>query len=245
MNKKNLRKCAICNKDINILHDDYIKDTRFKHTECFREKELTKQKNRLSIEATEEKIKIIKDKMKIEQEEIDRKELEIVNKKKQNIKNNINYKQSLSSLIDYFQKEYDICLTGNEKNDFFYIRLSSISNGNYKGLKEGISFEDLLYMFKQKRDYLNKIADKKQRQGTGFKDNKARLLYDLSVIISKYDSYKEWKEKQKLLQSEIQLKIKNENENHINYSYINQQIINEKNNKNNKDIDINDLLDEI
>ena len=82
MKKEVLRKCAICEKNINILKDDYLKDNkRFKHTECFREKELNKCNKRLSSQAIEEKIQIIKNNMKIEQEDIDRQQLELTNKK--------------------------------------------------------------------------------------------------------------------------------------------------------------------
>ena len=52
-------------------------------------------------------------------------------------------------------------------------------------------------MWKRKIDYLNKIADKNSRMGKEMNDV-CRLYYDLSILLSKYDSYKDWKDKQQL-----------------------------------------------
>lgn len=120
-----------------------------------------------------------------------------------------------------------------------YIKLSKIVNGTYKGLKQGISYEDLLYMFKSKQQLLDKTYQQNIAKGMEFKNSIDRLNYDIAIIINKYDSYKKWKEKQRIIQSEINNQIKKDKEEiKIDYSKIN--------NKNeNDDVNIIDILDDI
>ena len=71
-----------------------------------------------------------------------------------------------------------------------------------------------------------------------------RLHYDLAVIINKYDSYKRWKEKQKL----IEVKRENtEKYKDINIHTNQASKIRDINRKNQEDneIDIDDILDDI
>ena len=48
--------------------------------------------------------------------------------------------------------------------------------------------------------------------------------------------------KEKEIKKVVEKKIENENKNQIDYSYINQQVNTQKNGKENKDININDLI---
>ena len=139
----------------------------------------------------------------------------------------------------YIQSEYDI--TFMDKS--LFIKIANINNGKFKGLNEGISYEDLLYMFKQKKDFLNKIADKKRREGNEFKNGKHRLNYDLAVIINKYDDYKKWKKKQILIEASNK-KDEEDNKNQIDYKYINCNA-SEKYDKDEEvvGVDINDILE--
>lgn len=84
----------------------------------------------------------------------------------------------------------------------FFINLEKIYKGTYKNLNVSIPPEELLDMWKRKIDYLNKTADKNNRMGKQINDT-CRIYYDISILLSKYDSYKDWKEKQKIANETI------------------------------------------
>lgn len=79
----------------------------------------------------------------------------------------------------------------------FFINLNKIYEGTYKNLSSPIPPEELFDMWKRKINYLNKTADKNSRMGKEINDV-CRIYYDLSILLSKYDSYREWKDKQKI-----------------------------------------------
>ena len=106
-------------------------------------------------------------------------------------------------------------------------------------MTEGISYEDLLYIFKRKQKYFDKIYLKNISKGkviTGI----SRVNYDLTIAISLYDEYKRWKKKQQILASDIinEQKIQETNKDkEINY-------LNIKIDKGN-DSDISDILSDL
>ncbi len=89
-------------------------------------------------------------------------------------------------------------------SSFVFKRIDEVISGCYKNLKEPISYEDLLTMYKKQADRLNAMAIKKSRTGTGFDDSSSRVLYDMAVLVGKYDSFKKWKQKQMLLAMEAE-----------------------------------------
>lgn len=76
-------------------------------------------------------------------------------------------------------------------------KLNSIYKGNYKGMSIGIPPAHLLDMWKRKIEWLNKIARKNKLKGVLI-DGDKRIIYDLSILINKYDDYCKWLNKQKL-----------------------------------------------
>ena len=88
----------------------------------------------------------------------------------------------------YIQETYDISVIPK----YTFIKLNSINKGEYKGLKEPISYEDLLLMFQKQYNNLNKLYQQNIAKGNSF-DNLGRFNYDLAVILAKYDSFKKWK----------------------------------------------------
>ena len=58
-------------------------------------------------------------------------------------------------------------------------------------------------MFQKQQKNLTKIYMNNVKKGKKM-TNIERFNYDLTVIVNKYDSYKQWKEKQKLLRNEEQ-----------------------------------------
>lgn len=120
----------------------------------------------------------------------------------------------------------------------FFINLDKIYNGTYKNLSTPIPPEELLDMWKRKMDYLNKTADKNSRMGKEINEV-CRIYYDLSILLSKYDSYKDWKEKQKMANEIIIEKTDKKIEQFCNNYNSNSNI------KKNDDLDIASILDEI
>lgn len=120
----------------------------------------------------------------------------------------------------------------------FFINLDKIYNGTYKNLSIPIPPEELLDMWKRKMDYLNKTADKNSRMGKEINEV-CRIYYDLSILLSKYDSYKDWKEKQKMANEIIIEKTDKKIEQFCNNYNSNSNI------KKNDDLDIASILDEI
>lgn len=191
------------------------------HIDCY--------KNKLSEKYTEEYVN-----NKIEcliKEELKKKEKRTLDEE---IKNKD--KIDKENFENYIKDTYNISL-----NKMTCIKLAKINNGEYKGLKEGISYEDLLYMFKTKQKYLISVYQQNISKGKPFENKQSLFNYDLAIIINKYDSFKQWKEKQKIIQADVKSKIQQEKENiKIDYKKINATTTNT-----NEDIDISDILDDI
>lgn len=214
-----------------------MKENRYKHTKCYINKELGKG---IDIDTIDCKIELVKQQMEIDRKAKKEKELEKQKVKLKNKKNKIIEDKYKNDLIKWFFDNYNI----TNIDRYFYSKLANVNNGTFKGLSEGISYEDLLYMFQTKKSELNDIAAYKEKTGTGFKNDMKRLHYDLAVIINKYDSYKRWKEKQKL----IEVKRENtEKYKDINIHTNQASKIRDINRKNQEDneIDIDDILDDI
>ena len=118
--------------------------------------------------------------------------------------------------------------------------MDEIFSGIYKGLSKEIPPEDLLDMWKRKKNELDRINNSNSRKGKNL-IGVARINYDLAILLNKYDSYLKWKEDQKLLENEKQNIINEANKPKINYDLINKSVEKNKNTSTN----INDLLDEV
>lgn len=136
-------------------------------------------------------------------------------------------------LSDFIYREYDVSFLPKH----FFINLDKVYKGTYKNLNKPVPVEDLLDMWQQKMDYLNKVADHNRQMGKKI-EGIARINYDLAILLSKYDSYCEWKakkasEKQELKQSTTSQTIKITNMIASKYAAIN------------NDSDISSIIDEI
>lgn len=233
MAKKYLRKCSICKREFDITNIDYLKKTSFMERQCYINKQLAKG---LSIETINEMISVIENTMRIEENERKQKEIDREQKILQSKQRDSESSKYRSKFIEYIRDEYGVSSIPNH----FYIKLASINNGTYKGLEEGIPYEDLLYIFKRKQKYFNSVYLRNTSKGkeiTGI----SRVSYDLAIAINLHDEYKQWKRKQQILASDnIQQEIKEETEKHIEKINFN----NIKVDKNNDD-DISDILDDL
>lgn len=231
MGRKLTRKCSICRNEFDITKVKYIKDKTFMELECYINKELKKG---IDIETINKKIEILQESMRIEEELKKQKEIEKENKKLLAKQNEIDRSKKREDFLKYIRNEYDI----SSFSKMFYIKIAEINNGTYKDMSEGIAYEDLLFMFKRKQQYLNKINERNKSIGKSIKGI-ARVNYDLAVIIGMYDEYREWKRKKSILQSNEEVK-KEESNNTIKIDYNSISPI-----KSNDEDDILDIIDDI
>jgi hypothetical protein len=59
-------------------------------------------------------------------------------------------------------------------------------------------------MWQRKKQELDKLYNYNQQKGKEL-DRSSRINYDLAVLLSKYDSFLEWKEKEKVLEQTINI----------------------------------------
>lgn len=100
-------------------------------------------------------------------------------------------KVTQKTVTDWIYKTYDISFLPK----YFFMNLSKISKGKYKGLNKPVAWVDLLDMWQRKMPYLEKVHIKNEQQGKHI-EGMARINYDLAIILSKYDNYLAWKSEQ-------------------------------------------------
>ena len=103
-------------------------------------------------------------------------------------------------LYKFLLETYDI----SKLPSHFFIKLENIYTGKLKGLGCSIPPEDLLDMWerKQKLGYFDKMRAKNITSGkemTGYQ----KLNYDLAVIINQYYDYLRWKERNKIIEQDV------------------------------------------
>lgn len=208
------RKCYICNEEFSVSNIPYLKiKKRYCEIECFINQQLNKG---LSMSSIDSLINNYLNEMKIEENEKAQKELDkIENNNKAKLKENERNKNK-DDLVEYIYKEYEV----SSLPKIFFIKLNEINTGAYKGLNVGIPYEDLLDMLKRKQNYLRRIYMNNVTNGKEMTTIQ-RINYDLAVIVNKYDDYLKWKEKQVILESDIEKDKKEyEKEKDIDYSKI-------------------------
>ena len=118
--------------------------------------------------------------------------------------------------------------------------MDSVYKGTYKNLNKPVPPEDLLDMWRQKKNYLEKVSEQNRKKGTEI-DGINRVNYDLAILLSKYDSYLKWKEQQKIAVAEIEEQKKRSIEK-IEFKDV---VRPQRATKNTESVDINSMLDEI
>jgi hypothetical protein len=127
-------------------------------------------------------------------------------------------------------------------NGGFFTRTDSVFNGTHRGLKSAISVEDLFDMWKRKKNELDRIYTGNVKKGNKM-DVQGRLIYDLAILVGKYDSYVKFKNSQKILSEDVKKEI--EQINKIDFSNINTVVANQQKAQEKEEQNINDLLDEV
>ena len=221
MDKKVTRKCSVCKEPISIYEetDDFFIEEKngqrkFYHCDCYIKKETTKKRAAKTIQECKEYISECREKKKVS-------ELKAAIKE-----------EFFNYIIDMYGLGY--------VPKYMYVRFSEVFNGTYKGLSKPVPPEDLLEMWKQKRNYLFRVAEQNRKKGKQI-NGISCVWYDLAILLSKYDSYLEWKEQQKIALVETEEKKKEKIE-FVEYKDISKKQATQK--ENNK-IDIYSMLDEI
>ena len=215
------RKCSICKEPIyiNDTNEDFFitlkNETKsYTHTNCYIEKQTTKKRSPKTVEECQEYI------------EQCRQSTKAIEKKK----------STKNELYEFLFDMYDISYFPQ----YFYIKMDSVYKGTMKNLNKPVPPEDLLDMWKQKRNYLDKVAEQNRKKGNEI-SGVNRANYDLAILLSKYDSYLKWKEQQKIAIAELDESKKRSIEK-IEYTDVARpKRVGTSNNK----VDINSMLDEI
>lgn len=215
------RKCSICKEIINIndTNEDFFviqkgKTNTYTHSKCYVKYHTTKKRS----PKTEEECKLFIEKCKQTNNNLS---------KEKNIKN---------ELYEFLFDMYDISYFPK----YFYIKMSSVYDGTFKNLNRPVPPEDLLDMWKQKKNYLNKVSEQNQKKGMEIVGVN-RVNYDLAILLSKYDSYINWKEQQKIAVAESD-EVKKRSVEKIEYTDV---VRPKRTNVNNNKIDISSMIDEI
>ena len=215
------RKCSICKEPIyiNDTNEDFFitlkNETKsYTHTNCYIEKQTTKKRSPKTVKECQEYI------------EQCRQSTKAIEKKK----------STKNELYEFLFDMYDISYFPQ----YFYIKMDSVYKGTMKNLNKPVPPEDLLDMWKQKRNYLDKVAEQNRKKGNEI-SGVNRVNYDLAILLSKYDSYLKWKEQQKIAIAELDESKKRSIEK-IEYTDVARpKRVGASNNK----VDINSMLDEI
>lgn len=213
------RTCSVCHKaiDLTCKYDgSYIKDkTSFVHCNCWVNRKTNLKRNALTQQQCEEYLKPMR-----------KSTFEIVN--------TFYYEAKLKKWMGEFYNATSFPKTA-------YDKLETVYNGTYKSINKPIPVGDLYNMFVKQSENLKRInTDLVQRNAKQGKSSTAVMLfyYDLAVVISKYDSYLEWKSNIKQEQKHQKRIIQEQ----INYELV----FNQSSNRQDNDvININDILDDI
>lgn len=106
---------------------------------------------------------------------------------KEETENRIHDKVVLDQICEHIDKHYSASFLPK----YFFVKLASIFDGTYKGLRQRIPADDLLDMWEQKQSWLDKTALKKW--GNNQPEPIGRINYDLAILLGKYSNYLEWK----------------------------------------------------
>lgn len=215
------RKCGCCGSSICIskssVDDAIFYDKKSYHRKCFIDI-CNKRAGMKRVDVAEKWLWVQKNINRIEKES--RKHfLEAI------------YKEEVNQFI---MEEYGLTVIPSS----VWQKLSNIYTGSYRGMSIGISPDELIDMWKRKINYLNKVANQNVTKGK-IMNTDQRIIYDLSVLINKYDRYKKWLESQKMLESDIMNNSRSQS--------ISTSIINEVSKKNidNYETEMTDLVDDI
>ena len=232
------KKCCYCHEDIDVTENEHklvYYDKHYYHKDCFIEWcHATKTPTPKRTNALKNLEKYL-----CEGEEII---LGLLNKKGINKDNIEKFSNDTNKYISQWFDESDLCSFLRDEYNIVklpWTKIKDVINGTSKKIDVPISASELLDMWERKIDYLRSSNQKLISQSNKVITPELLVLYDLSILINKYDSYLRWKEKQKILEAEKETeKSQNIVSQSIGYTNVS------KDSKADTD-DISDLVDDI
>lgn len=103
--------------------------------------------------------------------------------------------QQKKRLYEYLFGYYDISYICKP----LQVKLAHIAEGTSTAVRQPVSYETLLDMFKFYRHELDKAYVNFQQSGKTFADSYGRVYYDLAILLSKYDQYLKHLEREKII----------------------------------------------
>lgn len=116
----------------------------------------------------------------------------------------IEEKNRKSEFIKWIYETYDT----NYLSRHFLNELEGVLQGTYKNLKRAIPLNDLWELWQKSITELRKIHENKKRQGDEISLS-SQPLYDLAIVVSKYDDFLREKEKNRRIQAERESYLNN------------------------------------
>lgn len=172
----------------NTFKDVVYYENKYYHKHCFLE----------LIEKRTEQAKNKTTKQYLKWMEVKKNLNEILSFSEQHIRNSL-YKDVLN---DFLLKTYNMTVIPS----YIWLKLTQITKGEYKNISVKIPLSEILDMWERQMKFLDKLAYDNMTKGKEL-INGDRINYDLSVLLNKYDSYLQWKEKNKVLDIEEEKKV--------------------------------------
>ena len=226
------RKCKICGKNIFIERDRstfFYDKTGFYHKDCFVEKKKNQKRP-----WTDALLRAFFDKVK---DTTDKKVDDLLSKKREQDHNRelAHIKQEEKKILfDHIRDTYAPAVVPGS----FYSKLTQLISGNYYKYRGSIPPLELYDMWVLAKPRLDKIIAEKEAKGC---DMSQRWNYDLAVLLAQYPSYLERKERLASIRSESEDKTKE----NLTETVLKRIKTVPKQSKNENEIDINAILDEI
>lgn len=226
------RKCKICGKNIFIERDRstfFYDKTGFCHKDCFVE-----EKKNQKRPWTDDLLRAFFDKVN---DTTDKKVDDLLSKKREQDHNRelARIKQEEKKILfDHIRDTYAPAVVPGS----FYSKLTQLISGNYYKYRGSIPPLELYDMWVLAKPRLDKIIAEKEAKGC---DMSQRWNYDLAVLLAQYPSYLERKERLASIRRESESKTKE----NLTEMVLKRMKTAPKQSKNENEIDINAILDEI
>lgn len=235
------KKCYFCAKDIDFENSNQkavYYDKHFYHIDCFiswcRSAKSSK-KRQFALEHMDLYIKECRDKIS-----------SLFEKKRCSLEQIDMYVKDAEKHIKQVFTESDFCCFIREEYDIRTVpwkRILNVISGKTDKCDCIIPIEDLYDMWQRKLEMLRKINDKLVKNSDTEIDTDSLIMYDLTVLVRKYNGYLKWKQKQKILESET--KKENSNTDTILVQSISNISSGKYSKNDNTDDEIVDIVDDI
>jgi hypothetical protein len=164
-------KCHHCKEYLSFETDDVFNDRgNESHFNCYVNNKFGKQGNR--------KVRYTRD------------EVEVIAREKQREYKIYRYEADKKIFFNWIKVRYKVEYL--PKN--IITKFEAVFAGTYIGLSKPVCLEHLSEMWHLKEEYLDKLSNENKLKGKELKPIQ-QIVYDMAVLLNKYDRYIEWKKK--------------------------------------------------